>query len=159
VRCYEWPGKSPLPTDLICATIPQGLRNGGVAEIRGLGRVAAKGPQQKKQQGSHTIPSPSCDCSLAIRLSATGQALFLPSRTGGETAHRFTARVRQPNDCCPRKRHVGGTKAKPLAAYRRRLCCLSKRCAQYKISKSKYAVSIMAVTLATESTKASRASL
>ena len=30
--------------------------------------------------------------------------------------------------------------------------------AQYKISKSKYAVSIMAVTLATESTKASRAS-
>jgi hypothetical protein len=31
--------------------------------------------------------------------------------------------------------------------------------AQYKISKSKYAVSIMAVTLATESTNASRASL
>jgi hypothetical protein len=29
---------------------------------------------------------------------------------------------------------------------------------QYKISKSKYAVSIIAVTLATESTKASRAS-
>jgi hypothetical protein len=38
--------------------------------------------------------------------------------------HHFTAGS-TPSDCCPRKRHVWGTKAKPLAAYRRRLCHLS----------------------------------
>jgi hypothetical protein len=36
---------------------------------------------------------------------------------------------------------------------------LSKRCGQYRISKSKYAISIIAITLATESTKASVARL
>jgi hypothetical protein len=47
-----------------------------------------------------------------------------------------------------------GTKAKPLAAYRRRLCCLSKG-SQYKISKIKFSISMIAVTPATESTNAS----
>jgi hypothetical protein len=37
-----------------------------------------------------------------------------------------------------------GTKAKPLAAYRRRLCCLRKR-SEYKINKSKFTISMMAV--------------
>jgi hypothetical protein len=36
---------------------------------------------------------------------------------------------------------------------------LFEQVGQYRISKSKYAISIIAVTLATESTKASRASL
>ena len=38
--------------------------------------------------------------------------------------HHFTAGS-TPNDRRPRKRYGWGTKAKPLAAYRRRLCCLS----------------------------------
>jgi len=50
-----------------------------------------------------------------------------------------------------------GTKAKPLAAYRRRLCCLSER-DQYKISKTKFAISMIAVAPATESINASLSS-
>jgi len=50
-----------------------------------------------------------------------------------------------------------GDKAKPSVAYRRRLCCLSKQ-SQYKISKIKFAISMIAVTPAMESTKASLAS-
>jgi hypothetical protein len=33
-----------------------------------------------------------------------------------------------PNDCCSRKWHVWGTRQSPLAAYRRRLCCV-RHCA------------------------------
>ena len=52
-----------------------------------------------------------------------------------------------------------GDKAKPLAAYRRRLCCLCGCGAiQYKISKIKLSISMIAVTPATESTNASLAS-
>src|SRR6516164_9408863 len=50
-----------------------------------------------------------------------------------------------------------GTKAKPLAAYCRRLCCLSER-DQYKISKTKFAISMIAVAPATESINASLSS-
>src|SRR5262249_2842197 len=31
--------------------------------------------------------------------------------------HQYFTASSIPNDCCPRKRHVWGTKAKPLAAY------------------------------------------
>jgi len=76
-----------------------------------------------------------------MRLSATVRALFFLGRTGpslrrverkgggeGEVCRRITSPpVSTPNDCCPRKRHVWGTRAKPLAAYRRRLCCLCRQ--------------------------------
>ena len=55
------------------------------------------------------------------------------------------------------ERHGLWTKAKPLAAYRRRLCCLSER-DQYKISKTKFAISMIAVAPATESINASLSS-
>jgi hypothetical protein len=50
------------------------------------------------------------------------------------------------------------TKAKPLSAVGAGGFAVLSR-GQYRISKIKYAVSIMTVTLVTESTKASRASL
>jgi hypothetical protein len=43
---------------------------------------------------------------------------------------------------------------KAIAAYRRRLCCLSRRSTQYPISKTKLSIRMTAVTPAMESTKA-----
>ena len=63
-------------------------------------------------------------------------------------AHHFTAEVRQPDE---------GDEGKAVRRRGAPTALLFEQ-AQYKISKSKYAVSIMAVTLATESTNASRAS-
>src|SRR6516164_11650612 len=54
-----------------------------------------------------------------LRLSENARALFFLGRTGVSSTAALkgiTARFRQPDDCCPRTRHVWGTKAKPLAA-------------------------------------------
>src|SRR5262249_40874096 len=65
-----------------------------------------------------------------LHLSENARALFFIGRTGAASTAALkgiTARFRQPDDCCPRTRHVWGTKAKPLAAYRQRLCCLCRQ--------------------------------
>jgi hypothetical protein len=65
----------------------------------------------------------SVDC-LKRRRYAALVGLGRPSGLGdeGEAAHHFTARFRHPHDAENTARM--GDKAKPLAAYRRRLCCL-----------------------------------
>jgi hypothetical protein len=62
-----------------------------------------------------------------------------------------------PHDAVRESARFGGRKAKPPVAYRRRFCRLSSG-TQYKISKIKYAVSMIAVTPAMENTRASLAS-
>src|SRR5262249_36523551 len=66
-----------------------------------------------------------CACEGAI-LPRSDWAFLRRGTYGGTEAkaHHFATQFRQPNDCRPRKRYVLGDKAKPLAAYRRLLCCL-----------------------------------
>src|SRR6516165_10021229 len=57
---------------------------------------------------------------------------IVPSALGTKVKPRNTSPpVRQPTSAA--HRHLGGTKAKPLAAYRRRLCCLRKRTSRKNI--------------------------
>jgi hypothetical protein len=72
---------------------------------------------------------------ITLRLSATELALFFFGRTGrprlewengddGEGIRLASLPVRQPNAAVQENGTYGGREAKPLAAYRRRLCCL-----------------------------------
>jgi hypothetical protein len=62
-----------------------------------------------------------------------------------------------PQKCLSQTCIVGGKGKAAGSRNTRRLCCLSKR-SQYKISKIKLSISMIAVTPATASTKASLAS-
>ena len=93
-------------------------------------------------------------------LGRIGVPLFF-ERKGGthvKAAANFTARFRQPNDAIQENGTYGDEGKAAGLLHDRRLCCLSERCSQYKIIKIKFAISMIAVTPATESTKASLAS-
>jgi hypothetical protein len=69
--------------------------------------------------------------------------------------HHFTARS-TPARCCPRTQHVWGTRA--VRRQEAPTALLFEQVAQYKIIKIKFVASMIAVTPATASTKASLAS-
>jgi hypothetical protein len=79
---------------------------------------------------SDWVVSCTAERKLGTKVNASGTSI-----TAGSTTQRLP----------PEKAVRMGDKAKPLAAYRRRLCCLSKQ-SQYKISKIKFAISMIAVT-------------
>ena len=109
--------------------------------------------------------------SAIFSLSENVRALFFLGRTGASPTAALKGRAkvkRQPHwlslsgstsrRLLSKKTARMGDKAKPsVCSIDRRLCCLSKR-PQYKINKIKLSISMIAVTPATESTKASLAS-